>query len=68
MDVTQYSYRVCDFMNYFFDKLGVQNLSERRQAPRVPSTVPNVLAPEVMRAVATTFCTAASPLAGHMPQ
>ncbi len=32
----------------------------------VPSTVLNVPAPEVMRAVATTVRTAASPLADHM--
>ena len=31
----------------------------------VPSTVLNVPAPEVMRAVATTVRTAASPLADH---
>ena len=45
---------------------GVRCLAERRQAPIVPSTVLNVLAPEVMRAVATTVRTAASPLADHM--
>ena len=45
---------------------GVRSLSERRQAPIVPSTVLNVPAPEMMRAVATTVRTAASPLADHM--
>ena len=45
---------------------GVRCLAERRQAPIVPSTVLNVLAPEVMRPVATTVRTAASPLADHM--
>ncbi len=45
---------------------GVRSLAERRQAPIVPSTVLNVPAPEVMRAVATTVRTAASPLADHM--
>ena len=42
---------------------GVRGLAERRQAPMVPSTVLNVPAPEVRRAVATTVRTAASPLA-----
>ena len=45
---------------------GVRSLSERRQAPMVPSTVLKVPAPEVRRAVATTVRTAASPLADHM--
>ena len=45
---------------------GVRSLAERRQAPIVPSTVLNVPASEVMRAVATTVRTAASPLADHM--
>ena len=45
---------------------GVRSLAERRQAPMVPSTVLNVPAPEVIRAVATTVRTAASPLADHM--
>ena len=45
---------------------GVRSLAERRQAPMVPSTVLNVPAPEVRRAVATTVRTAASPLADHM--
>ena len=45
---------------------GVRSLAERRQAPIVPNTVLNVLAPEEMRAVATTVRTAASPLADHM--
>ena len=44
----------------------VQSLAERCQAPMVPSTVLNVSASEVMRAVATTVRTAASPLADHM--
>ncbi len=45
---------------------GVRILAERCQAPMVPSKVLNVPAPEVMRAVATTVRTAASPLADHM--
>lgn len=44
----------------------VGGLVERRQAPIVASTVLNVPAPEVTRAVATTVRTAASPLADHM--
>ena len=43
----------------------VRILAERRQAAMVPSTVLNVPAPEVMRAVATTVRLAASPLADH---
>ena len=45
---------------------GVRRSAERCQAPMVPSTVLKVLASEVMRAVATTVRTAASPLADHM--
>ena len=45
---------------------GVRSLAERRQAPMVPNTVLNVPEPEVMRAVATTVRTAASPLADHI--
>ena len=45
---------------------GVGSFAERRQAPMVPSTVPNVPAPEVVRAVATTVRTAASPFTDHI--
>ena len=45
---------------------GVPRSAERCQAPMVPSTVLKVLASEVMRAVATTVRTAASPLADHV--
>ncbi len=59
---TTYSLPVSRRTNYS----RVRRLADRRQAPIVPSTVLNVPAPEVMRAVATTVRTAASPLADHM--
>lgn len=45
---------------------GVPSLAERRQALMVSSTVLKVPAPEVMREVATTVSTAASPLADYI--